>query len=267
MTCGNQQSLSTECTVVRTGLSSWRLLREEKPILDDGLLQSLVEWTRCLARGFAAVLAMLGSAMAQEELTAEVVKTPAAHDGTSTFKIRLQFSSPIKTGYKTLRDHSFTVSGGQVTNASRVKKLGRKPTSHEAMTTTLEGGRTCDVESAVYTKDGRILSVPSGKLAGQSPTTTGAPTVSRLESSCPNPFNSTTRIAYSLATGGPVRLTIYSALGQPMRTLVDQVQAAGFYQVYWDGRDLSGAEISMGVYLVRLYYPGGVQIQRLLYLK
>ena len=39
------------------------------------------------------------------------------------------------------------------------------------------------------------------------------------------------------------------------------------YQVHWDGRDLHGAELSTGVYLARLHYPGGVQIQRLLYLK
>ena len=90
---------------------------------------------------------------------------------------------------------------------------------------------------------------------------------SGLESNVPNPFNRTTRIAYRLATPGPVRLAIFNALGQPVRTLVDQVQAAGRYQVHWDGRDQGGAAVAAGVYFTRLYYPGGVQTRRLLYLK
>ena len=56
------------------------------------------------------------------------------------------------------------------------------------------------------------------------------PTTSRLEPNYPNPFNSTTQISYRLATPGPVRLDIYNILGQQVHTLVDQVQAAGFYQ-------------------------------------
>ncbi len=63
------------------------------------------------------------------------------------------------------------------------------------------------------------------------------PAVSGLSPNFPNPFNSTTQIAYRLAAPGPVRLEIYNALGQPVRTLIDQVQAAGFYQVHWDARD------------------------------
>ena len=83
----------------------------------------------------------------------------------------------------------------------------------------------------------------------------------------PNPFNSTTQIPYRLGTPGRVQLSIYNALGQPVRTLVDQVQPAGFYQVRWNGRDQRGTIVSAGVYLTRFLYPGGVQTQLLLYLK
>ena len=83
----------------------------------------------------------------------------------------------------------------------------------------------------------------------------------------PNPFNSRTLIPYRLATPGAVRLEIYNLLGQPLRTLVDQYQDAGFYKVRWDARDRRGALVSAGMYLVRLHYPGGVQTKRLLYLK
>ena len=88
-----------------------------------------------------------------------------------------------------------------------------------------------------------------------------------LAPNAPNPFNPSTVISYRLATPGAVRLEIYNLLGQPVRTLVDQVQAAGAYWVRWDARDGRGAAVAAGVYLVRLHYPGGVQTKRLLYLK
>ena len=88
-----------------------------------------------------------------------------------------------------------------------------------------------------------------------------------LAPNAPNPFNANTLIPYRLDVDGPVRLEIYNLLGQSMRTLVDEVQAAGAYQVHWDARDRRGALVSAGMYLVRLHYPGGVQTQRLLYLK
>ena len=90
---------------------------------------------------------------------------------------------------------------------------------------------------------------------------------SGLAPNVPNPFNSATQIAYHLSSPGPVQLVIYNVLGQSVRTLVNQFQAAGSYQVQWDARDQRGAALSSGVYITRLSYPGGVQTQRLLYLK
>ena len=93
------------------------------------------------------------------------------------------------------------------------------------------------------------------------------PTQTALLANYPNPFNSRTQLAYRLAAPGLVRLELYNALGQPVRTLVDQFQAAGAYQVPWDARDGQGAAVATGVYVTRLYYPGGMQTRRLLHLK
>ena len=95
----------------------------------------------------------------------------------------------------------------------------------------------------------------------------GQPLAVGLEPNAPNPFNSSTRIPYRLQSPGPVRLVIYNALGQPLRTLVDDVQAAGGYQVHWDARDRQGSAVAAGVYFARLHHPGGVQTRRMLYLK
>ena len=90
---------------------------------------------------------------------------------------------------------------------------------------------------------------------------------SGLAPNAPNPFNSSTQIAYHLSSSGPVQLVIYNVLGQPVRTLVNEFQGAGSYQVQWDARDQQGASLSSGIYITRLSYPEGVQTRRLLYLK
>ena len=90
---------------------------------------------------------------------------------------------------------------------------------------------------------------------------------SGLEPNAPNPFNSSTQIAYHLSSPGPVHLVIYNVLGQPVRTLVDEYQSVGSYRIQWDARDQQGAALSSGIYITRLSYPGGVLTRRLLYLK
>ena len=94
-----------------------------------------------------------------------------------------------------------------------------------------------------------------------SPTTTG------LFPNYPYPFNASTQIAYRLATPGLVRLTVYNTLGQPVRTLVNQLHSAGFYQVPWDARDQKGAAVGTGVYFARMHYTRGVETRRLLFIK
>ena len=116
----------------------------------------------------------------------------------------------------------------------------------------------------------RVEPLAAGKLAiAAEPAATPETEValSGLAPNSPNPFNSATVITYHLAVPGPVQLVIYNVLGQPVRTLVDASQAAGAYQVRWDARDGGGVVLSTGVYIARLSYPGGVQTQRLLYLK
>ena len=94
-----------------------------------------------------------------------------------------------------------------------------------------------------------------------------AAVASGLEPNVPNPFNNSTWIPYRLASPGPVRLEICNMLGQRVRVLVDELQAAGSYRVHWDGRGPRGAPVAAGVYLARLAHPEGVHSRRLLYLE
>ncbi len=93
------------------------------------------------------------------------------------------------------------------------------------------------------------------------------PVASSLESNYPNPFNSSTQIPYRVSAPGPVRLVIYNVLGQPVHTLVDEIQTAGAYQISWDGRDHSGARVANGVYLYRLQAGATARVRKMLVLE
>ncbi len=117
------------------------------------------------------------------------------------------------------------------------------------------------------TLSGDMKVVRVGPLAASKPVLAAETEVSGLAPNFPNPFNSATLITYHLSSPGPVQLVIYNVLGQPVRTLVDKSQAAGSYQIRWDVLDQRGVSLSTGIYIARLSYPGGMQTQRLLYLK
>ena len=94
-------------------------------------------------------------------------------------------------------------------------------------------------------------------------TQSSVPTSTTLRSSYPNPFNGSTLISYTLATPGPVSLVVYNTLGQPVRTLVDQVQAPGLYSVPWQPAEA----LASGVYLYRLTTSDAVLTRRLALLR
>lgn len=73
-----------------------------------------------------------------------------------------------------------------------------------------------------------------------------------LEQNYPNPFNPETKIRYTIFEKNPVRLIIYNMLGQQVRTLVDEKQGPGFYEVIWDGKDEAGAVLTSGIYFCKL---------------
>jgi predicted nucleotidyltransferase len=73
-----------------------------------------------------------------------------------------------------------------------------------------------------------------------------------LGANTPNPFNPATAISYDLPVYVRVRLEIFDAKGQRVRTLVDERQSAGSHDVSWDGADDRGRKVGSGVYLYRL---------------
>jgi hypothetical protein len=68
-----------------------------------------------------------------------------------------------------------------------------------------------------------------------------------LSQNDPNPFNQTTRIAFSLAFDGPARLEIFDAVGTRVAVLIEEAMAAGSYEAVWDA-----SNVASGVYYYRL---------------
>ena len=74
----------------------------------------------------------------------------------------------------------------------------------------------------------------------------------RLFNARPNPFTSRVSITYEVPEQTHVALTVFNMLGQEVIRLVDQVRAAGRYEVVWNGVNARGAGVASGIYLYRI---------------
>ena len=83
----------------------------------------------------------------------------------------------------------------------------------------------------------------------------------------PNPFNPTTRIAYTIPARQHVVLKIIDVMGRDVITLVHGEQDAGYHQVIWNGKNKSGDTVSSSVYFYQLETDNFVRTKKLLFLK
>ncbi len=130
---------------------------------------------------------------------------------------------------------------------------------------------TYDINNGVLVPDGLIdPSTPNVEYIpalGVDDNNGTLPTDFKLDQNYPNPFNPSTVIGYSLPSAAHVSLTIYNALGQTVRKLVDKDQLPGSYEITWDGHDQSGHQVGSGFYLYRLETDKYVQAKKMLLLK
>jgi len=88
-----------------------------------------------------------------------------------------------------------------------------------------------------------------------------------LHQNYPNPFNPYTKIEYQLPKITKVTLKIFNILGQEIKTLVNQEQEPGNYQIMWDGTNNLGIKVSSGIYLYLFKGDGFVQTKKMILLK
>lgn len=83
-----------------------------------------------------------------------------------------------------------------------------------------------------------------------------------LAQNFPNPFNPSTKIAFSLPKQGNVTLKVYNMLGKEIATLVNEIRNIGNYEVNFDG-----ANLSSGVYFYKLEAEGFSEVKRMMLIK
>ena len=222
---------------------------------------------RMLSQGVAA------SVVYRVPLTVRFESLPTGHDGTTEFAVQLAFNQPIWLTEAVMRTQALTVTGGRVTSARRVDgrsdrwEIAIQPNPNDVGISLLPT-TSCNTNGAVCTQDGHALSNGlSTTVTGPAAKPVAALQTFALYANYPNPFNAETQMTYALPVAGAVELAIYNVRGQRVRTLVQGVQAAGRYQIVWDGRNDTGAGLASGVYLSRLASTQGVRVRRLLLIK
>jgi len=87
----------------------------------------------------------------------------------------------------------------------------------------------------------------------------------------PNPFNPSTRIAFSIPDTGVDRIdatmSIYDASGRRVDGLPLVDLSPGQHEVIWDGRDSAGQPVPSGVYFYRIEAGGFRSVKKMLLLK
>lgn len=88
-----------------------------------------------------------------------------------------------------------------------------------------------------------------------------------LAAPVPNPASSSTRLGYTLARAGHVKVSIHNVAGREIRGLLDRTVPAGPAELVWDGLTDQGLEAPPGIYFVVLESEGHAVSRRLAWLR
>lgn len=115
---------------------------------------------------------------------------------------------------------------------------------------------TGDVRAIVIREEFQSVSVSQVLCFDSHSTVDGNPSVMPLKYSLsnnyPNPFNTTTKIEYTIPVSNQVNIDVFNSMGQKVKTLVNLYLSPGTYQVNWDGRDEAGNAVPSGVYYCKM---------------
>ena len=116
------------------------------------------------ASGGRGVSEALSTTVFRAGLLGHFVDMPREHDGSSTFTFEVHFTEAPKLSYRTVRDHLFTVGGGNVTRARRVTKGSNlafevtvEPDGVDEVTLSAAPTSDCAASASVCTRDGRPM--------------------------------------------------------------------------------------------------------------
>ncbi|NWG28354.1 MAG: T9SS type A sorting domain-containing protein [Ignavibacteriaceae bacterium] len=73
-----------------------------------------------------------------------------------------------------------------------------------------------------------------------------------LKQNFPNPFNSSTKIAFTISELSNASLKVYDILGKEITILLEKDLSPGNYKVDWEAKDSNGKLLPSGVYLIQM---------------
>ena len=107
---------------------------------------------------------------------------------------------------------------------------------------------TCDKWQMFTGDHGTVKASPQRVTQENKPVTY----INELKQNAPNPCDGKTQFRYQLASAGKTSFKVYNTLGQVVKTLVNQDQQPGIYNLNWDGKDEHGRRVANGIYVYRL---------------
>ncbi|MBK7254389.1 MAG: T9SS type A sorting domain-containing protein [Ignavibacteria bacterium] len=84
----------------------------------------------------------------------------------------------------------------------------------------------------------------------------------KLEQNFPNPFNPETTIKYSVSRKSFVQIKVYDISGRLINSLVAKELSAGSYSAVWNGKDITGNNVSSGIYFYNMTIDGVKSVSR-----
>ena len=119
------------------------------------------------------------------------------------------------------------------------------------------------VDLYIFTEAGDV--VTSVEPHGKEHTTWGRVKTVEVFQNYPNPFNPETWIPYKLNQSSDVKISIYSSIGEQIRTFDLGLQTQGEKKFHWDGKNAKGESVASGIYFYQ-FDAGNTQIVRKMWL-
>jgi hypothetical protein len=131
-----------------------------------------------------------------------------------------------------------------------------------AYITGCQSGDNLDYKTILYTAP-----PGNGHLTVQNPNGTenqisNIPDSYSLAQNYPNPFNPVTVIKYGIPKAASLSISVYNLLGQKVATLVNETKDAGYYDVRFDGSNLSS-----GIYIYRIVAGSYTDMKKMVLMK
>ncbi len=104
----------------------------------------------------------------------------------------------------------------------------------------------------VIVQGGQLLVLSNPSLVSVKPEHSITPSELVIHPNFPNPFSLETEITYDIRKAQEVKIAVYNAIGQEVKTLLSDFQNTGRHSVTWDGTSNSGGRVISGVYYCKL---------------